>query len=265
LTRLVADLGNTRLKWGRLNESGQVAESLALPAHDPRPWAEAWLRWGLVDGATEWAITTVNPPVASQLAEFLSEHRVVRTTWYRSASDVPTRHQLEFPDTAGADRALAVGAALAMHPSGGPGVVISCGTAITVERIGPDGVWQGGAIAPGLSLASQALHLLTAQLPLISPQDIPQAWGRSTRPALEAGLYWGVVGTIRELLTRQSEGLTPPPWVVWTGGDAPNLSPSIPWHDSQLVPDLVLEGLAQVAFRACDSDPSPRSVPGSRE
>lgn len=250
MLRIVADLGNSRLKWGRVDQAGDVVESTALPNDEPASWDSLWSRWGLGNDPSEWAITTVNPPVARRLASFLAERDVdaAKTRWYRSAADVPTRHLLEAPETAGADRALAVDAAVARHPAGRPGLVVSCGTAITVERIDSDGVWQGGAIAPGLALASKALHLLTAQLPLIMPCEAPAPWGRSTRPALEAGLFWGVVGSIRELLTRQAVGLTPRPWLVWTGGDAPILAPTIEWDDVQVVPDLVLDGLARIAF-----------------
>lgn len=254
MLRIVADLGNSRLKWGRVDGAGKVVESLALPNDDAEAWAAAWSLWNPPQAASEWAITTVNPPVATELASFLADRQVDEVTWYRSAADVPTRHLLEAPETAGADRALAVGAAVAMHPVGRPGLIVSCGTAITVERVGADGVWQGGAIAPGLALSSRALHLLTAQLPLIIPCQAPPPWGRSTRPALEAGLFWGVVGAIRELLSRQAVGLTPSPWLVWTGGDASILASTIEWDGAVVVPDLVLDGLAQVAFPLIESE-----------
>lgn len=257
MLRIVADLGNSRLKWGRVARMGEVAESVPLANDEPEAWTALWSRWRLGEDASEWAITTVNPPVADQLATFLAERGVAKITWYRSAADVPTRHLLDAPETAGADRALAVGAAVAMHPAGRPGLVVSCGTAITVERVSADGIWQGGAIAPGLALSSKALHLLTAQLPLIVPREAPPPWGRSTRPALEAGLFWGVVGSIRELLTRQAVDLAPSPWLVWTGGDASILAPTIDWAEVQVVPDLVLAGLARVAFTDGLGSPPP--------
>jgi type III pantothenate kinase len=250
--RIVADLGNSRLKWGRLGTGaagGRLVETIALPPDDPEAWASAWGRWN-PSGAepSAWAIASVNPPVAGRLATFLDERGIAGTTWYRSAAQVPIRHALEQPGTTGADRALAVAAALAMHPPGGPGLVVSCGTAITVERVAADGTWQGGAIAPGLGLSARALHLLTAQLPLIQPPAAPPAWGRSTRPAIEAGLFWGAVGTVRELLARQEEGLSPTPWLVWTGGDAAVLAPWIDRANARVVPNLVLEGLARIGF-----------------
>ena len=172
--------------------------------------------------------------------------------WYRSAADVPLRHALERPETAGADRACAVVAAVALHPGGGPGLVVSCGTAITVDRIAADGTWQGGAIAPGLRLSARALHLLTAQLPEVDVSEAPPAWGPSTLPALAAGVFWGVVGSIRELLERQATDLLPSPWLLWTGGDAPTLAPWIAGDDAHIVPDLVLQGLARVAHGRID-------------
>jgi type III pantothenate kinase len=247
--RIVADLGNSRLKWGRVGAGDRLDQAIALPLDDVDAWAEAWERWNPAGSEpSAWAIASVNPPLAERLDAFLKEHGPTGTTWYRSAAQVPIRHALERAETAGADRALAVVAALAMHPAGRPGLVVSCGTAITIERVAADGTWQGGAIAPGLGLSARALHLLTAQLPLIHPPAAPPAWGSSTRPAIEAGLLWGAVGAVRELLARQSVGLGPDPWLVWTGGDAALLSPWIGWKDVRVVPDLVLDGLVRVAF-----------------
>ncbi len=259
MIQIVADLGNSRLKWGRVGSSGLLESSLVLPGDDPDAWSSAWQAWNPVgtEGST-WAIATVNPPVAERFGAFLDAHGIGTTRWYRSAVDVPIRHTLDQAETAGADRALAVVAAQAMHPTGRPGLVVSCGSAITIERITADGVWQGGAIAPGLGLSARALHLLTAQLPLITPHEAPPVWGSSTRPALEAGLYWGVVGAIRELLTRQATDLSPLLWLVWTGGDAPLLAPSIAWGAACVVPDLVLHGLIHVAFGRSEGSPSQR-------
>jgi type III pantothenate kinase len=244
MLRIVADLGNSRLKWGRLDERGALAESCTLAIDERDAWDDAWKRWNPKGERTAWAVATVNPPVAKRLETFISGLGNAEVRWYRSAGDVSVRHVLEHPETAGVDRALAVAAAVAMHP-GRAGLVVSCGSAVTVERVDAEGVWQGGAIAPGLALSARALHLLTAQLPLILPRSAPPAWGQSTRPALEAGLYWGTVGAIRELVARQSADMPPNRWLVWTGGDAPVLAPAAGGDDARVFPDLVLQGLAR--------------------
>jgi type III pantothenate kinase len=244
--RIVADVGNTRLKWGYVAETGQVKRSVALPADDPSAWDEAWKAGP--SGPSIWAVASVNPPASVRVQEFLNRCGASETRWYRSAADVPVRHQLTRPESTGADRALAVAAAVSAAPTGRPGQVVLCGTAITVERVSAAGIWQGGAIAPGLALSARALHNLTAQLPEIAPKTAPSAWGDTTGPALEAGIYWGVVGAIRELLSQQAADLGPNPWLVWSGGDAERLAAQVSRSDSQVIPDLVLAGLAQVAF-----------------
>jgi type III pantothenate kinase len=243
VTHIVADLGNSRLKWGRVEPDGRLGTTIALPTEDPATWAFAWDGWGLSEDDSRWSIASVNPPLADRLGRFLKGRGVTEIRWHRSASEVSVRHELEHPESAGADRALAVVGALAMHGDKGPGLVVSCGTAVTVERISPEGVWQGGAIAPGLKPMARALHLLTAQLPEVTPIEAPSPFGRSTIPALEAGVFWGVVGAIRELLTRQSKGLSPTPWLVWTGGDASTFARHIEWPGAEVVPHLVLEAL----------------------
>ena len=169
-------------------------------------------------------------------------------TWYESAAQVPVRHELENAETTGADRALAVAAAVELMPKGRPGLVVSCGTALTIERITIDGTWQGGIIAPGLGLSARALHLLTAQLPMVELRHPPPVWGRSTGPALEAGVFWGMVGAIRELLARQADDMIGISSVLWTGGDAELLARAVAGNDARIEPDLVLLGLARVAF-----------------
>jgi type III pantothenate kinase len=254
MPRIVADLGNSRLKWGRVAPDGLLGATVALPTDDPDAWASAWEDWGLTGTGSSWSVASVNPPLADRLGRFLESRGVGPIRWHRAASEVLVRHNLEHPSTAGADRALAVVGALNIHQGRGPGLVVSCGTAITVERISIDGVWQGGAIAPGLGPMAKALHLLTAQLPEVAPREGPDPVGRSTIPALEAGVFWGVVGAIRELLTRQSSGLATPPWLIWTGGDAPTFARWVEWPGAEVVPHLVLEGLCREGLRAQDSD-----------
>jgi type III pantothenate kinase len=249
--RIVADLGNSRLKWGRVDSAAQLEATLGLPTEDSGAWSEAWERWNPGGArASEWAVSTVNPRGALRLRGFLRERGITAVRWFRSAAEVPIRHVLERAETAGADRALAVAAAHSLHPAAQPGIVVSCGSAVTVERVAEGGVWQGGAIAPGLGLSARALHLLTAQLPLVRPRENPPAWGRATVPALEAGLYWGVVGAIRELVTRQAAEMSTAPWLVWTGGDAPILAPAIAWEGAKIIPDLVLLGLIHATSNA---------------
>ncbi len=99
-------------------------------------------------------------------------------------------------------------------------------------------------------MAARALHNQTALLPLVDPHEPPPCWGASTRPALEAGVFWGTVGAVRELLERQKADLGSEPWVIWTGGDAPLLAGVIAGTEARIEPDLVLIGLARELLHA---------------
>ncbi len=251
MLRVIADLGNSRLKWGRVDDSGKLAERIALPVDDPAAWSDAWDRWkALAAAGSSWAVSSVNPPVAARLAAFLESHEIDTIRWIESAAVVPIAKDVEGAEIGGSDRALAVYGAVQLMTPGRPGLVVMCGTAITVERVTAEGVWQGGAIAMGLGLAIRSLHHFTAQLPLIELSEISPSWGRGTRDSLEAGVFWGTVGAIRELIARQVADLGGSPWVVWTGGDAERLAAHIGGYDTRVEPDLILLALAQVAFPA---------------
>ena len=249
MLRVVADLGNTRLKWGRIDESGQIAEVIALPLDDSVAWESTWAHWHRIQpGDSWWAISTVNPPVAKQLKAFLQAQGISRVSWIQTAADIPVAMDVEGADTGGSDRALAVFAASRLMGPGRPGLVVMCGTAITVERLTTEGVWQGGAIAPGLGLTARALHLMTAQLPFIHLEQTPPAWGRGTQQSLEAGIFWGIVGAVRELLARQQLDLKGDPWIIWTGGDSTLLAPHVSGTSAHIEPNLILDGIASVIF-----------------
>jgi type III pantothenate kinase len=244
VVHVVADIGNSRLKWGRVDETGRLTEMVALPLDETPAWVAAWQKWSDQGSSlTSWAISSVNPPVAKGLRTFFGWMGVTSATWFCSAADVAVRHELTEPESAGADRALAVAAAIGLAPPGRPGLVVSCGTAITVERVSEQGIWLGGAIAPGLRVAASALHNQTARLPWVKPQDAPRSWGASTQPAVEAGVFWGTVGAVRELLSRQVADMGHEPWVIWTGGDAALIAGAIAGNEARIEPDLVLLGL----------------------
>lgn len=249
MPRIVADLGNSRLKWALLDEAGVPGPTVALPLDDPAAWSVVYDGWHRnIPGPSVWAVSSVNPPLARRLEEFLAERKPAEVRWIRTAAEVPVPKDVEGAETGGSDRALAVLGASKLLGTGRPILVVMCGTAITVERLTAGGVWQGGAIAMGLGLCARALHHFTAQLPLVTPTLDSPSWGRSTEPSLEAGVFWGTVGAVRELLKRQEPDLEGPPLVVWTGGDAFLLAAAIEGPTARVVPDLVLQGLVHAAF-----------------
>ncbi|MEI6321496.1 MAG: type III pantothenate kinase [bacterium] len=124
------------------------------------------------------------------------------------------------PGKIGADRLANVAAAVSLGRL--PAIVVDFGTAVTFDIIDPKGCYLGGIIAPGLATAASALHERTALLPLTKIQRIESVVGKSTRQGIQIGLLLGVVGIVREVVTRITrvtfDGKKP--FVLTTGGDA---------------------------------------------
>jgi type III pantothenate kinase len=240
---VVVDVGNSRIKWGRC-AGGAVVETVSLPPEDPFAWRDQHDRWRN-DLIGPWALTGVHPNRCNRLAEWLSrEGEAVRTIRYYS--ELPLRADVEYPDRVGLDRLLNAVAANSRRPAGVPAVLVDVGTAVTVDWLNEQGIFGGGAIFPGLRLMAQALHNYTALLPQIDVgQAAPAVPGRSTPAAMEAGIYWAVLGGIRTLcaeLTRQAGKAM----VFLTGGNGPALQAAL-GLDVVAWPEMTLEGIRLTA------------------
>jgi type III pantothenate kinase len=137
-------------------------------------------------------------------------------------------------------------------------VVVDAGTCITVDFVDGEGVFHGGAIAPGLRMQLKALHEHTAALPLIEVDgmfDVPSgtAWGADTREAMLRGVYHGARGLVWRLVEKYAEEYGAFPVVIATGGDSASLF-SDDELITQIVPDLVLRGVAIAARHALEPD-----------
>ncbi len=158
-----------------------------------------------------------------------------------------------FPDfsrvdtsTLGADRVANVVGALCITPP--PVIVLDAGTATTTEVVDVQGVFLGGAIAPGRRMLGNALRLGTAQLPAVPlGADLPSPLGIDTRDAIRAGTNLGFIGMVERILgaTRRVLGVPACPVLV-TGGDRQFCLRHIPAL-TPAPPHLTLRGLARIA------------------
>ena len=84
-----------------------------------------------------------------------------------------------------------------------------------------EGAFAGGAILPGMAMSARALEEQTDALPRVAVErwlDPPAPLGKATEPAIEAGLFWGAVGAIRELVGQYVEATCVGPDVFVSGG-----------------------------------------------
>jgi type III pantothenate kinase len=238
---IVVDVGNSRVKWGYC-VGGSVAVAVTLPHSVPRVWQRQLELWNL-PGPLVWVVSSVSPKRGDELAAWVQERgdRVMRLD---QPEQLPLVVGLARPDHVGIDRLLDAVAATDRIKRKVPIIIIDAGTAVTVDLINAAGVFEGGAIFPGLHLMAMSLHDYTALLPLTEIRDVPAVPGRDTVAAMQTGIFWSVAGGIKALVRLMSagEGASRHREVFLTGGDAELLS-SVMDADVKHWPNMTLEGI----------------------
>lgn len=145
------------------------------------------------------------------------------------------------PRDVGVDRVA--DAVAAIHLYGPPPIVIvDMGTGTVFDAITKDGDYLGGAIAPGLGIAAEALFQRAAKLYRVELSRPKAAIGRNTVSAIQSGLVFGYVGLVEGIVGRFKDELGPGTKVIGTGGYADLIAGETDVIDEVNV-DLTLEGL----------------------
>ncbi len=162
--------------------------------------------------------------------------------------EVPIPTLVREPEKVGPDRLLLALGAMRQH--GSPCIVISAGTAITVDVVNADGCFAGGAIGPGFGLALRALHEGTGLLPLVEPAVPRVGPGKDTEEALQSGVYWfcaaGASALIEQFRMELADEAAP---VVCTGSDVELLLRFLPPEEVRHEPELIFNGMAAALER----------------
>ncbi|MDO8544352.1 MAG: type III pantothenate kinase [Opitutaceae bacterium] len=150
------------------------------------------------------------------------------------------------PHEVGADRIAGAIGAMLRQPAANI-IIVDCGTATTLDVVTAGAEYLGGAILPGIGISVETLAGKTAKLPTVEITRPAVALGRSTIESIQAGVYHGHVGAIRQLvseLSREAFG-GERPHVIGTGGFARLIEPEKLFNE--IVPELVLIGLKHAA------------------
>lgn len=146
------------------------------------------------------------------------------------------------PSEVGADRIADAIAGSTLYP-GQDLIIIDFGTATTVEVVTKNKEYLGGAILPGLKISMQALERNTSRLPSVEIIKPTAVVGRTTTESIQSGLFYGVLGGLKELVHKISENhfLGDRPYILGTGGFASLFEYEDLFDEER--PNLVLEGL----------------------
>ena len=186
------------------------------------------------------ALCSVVPPLLPAFVELCTKYLHSEALVVEAGVKTGMRIRLDNPREVGSDRV--VDAVAAQHLYGKPLIIVDLGTATTFSVVSQEGDYLGGAIAPGIVIATEALYTRTAALPRIRLNRPEQAIGRNTIAAMQSGVIFGHVGLIEGMIQRIEQELGSKAKVIATGGQAYFLAQEIPAIE-MVNPDLTLIGL----------------------
>ncbi len=249
---VAVDIGNARVKLGcfaagRRDGVPEPAETFSLLGDEPGlQGIPPWLAKANVE-TVRWCIASVNRPAATRFIDWLRGHRPGDSIVLLASGDLPLEVRLPRPDMVGIDRLVDAVAANGLRHPEQAAAIVDVGSAITVDLVSADGAFLGGAILPGIHMAGRALHDYTDMLPLVDMAELtvpPPALGTATVPAIQAGLFWGAVGAVRELLAQFRAMIGGKiPQVFLTGGAGAQVAELL-GSGARYVPHLTLSGIA---------------------
>jgi type III pantothenate kinase len=220
---LAIDIGNTNITLG-LYEGDQLGARWRLATvHERMPDEYGLQLLGLLNHAdlkaqnvTAVAIASVVPPLTGTWVQVCKNYLEVEPLVVDAGVKTGVRVRIDDPKQAGADRIVDAAAVHKLY--GGPACIVDFGTATTFDAISDKGDYLGGAIAPGIGIAADALFSRTSKLPRVDIARPPASIGTNTVHAMQSGLLFGYVGLVEGMVARFRKELGPTMKVIGTGG-----------------------------------------------
>jgi type III pantothenate kinase len=244
---LAIDIGNTNVTIGVYEGEWLRATWRLATVHDRMSDEYGILLTQLLDhkgipaeGISGVAIASVVPALTGTFRklclEYLHHEALVVDTGIKTG----VRIRYENPREVGADRVVDCAAVQAKY--GGPACVVDFGTATTFDAISREGDYLGGAIAPGIGIAAEALFSRASKLFRVEIAPPARAIGTNTVLALQSGIFFGYVGLVEGLVARFRRELGDDMKVIATGGLAEVVARETPVMQ-HVDPWLTLDGL----------------------
>ena len=244
---LAIGIGNTSIKLGVFD-----GEKLAATWHiatDPRrtPDEYAVMLSSLLaqhdiksNDISESAMWCTVPALIPTFEELLKKHYGAAPLVVGVGVKTGVRIRMDNPREVGADRIVNAAAAHSLYS--GPVIIVDMGTATTFDTVSREGDYMGGAIAPGIMMAAEALFTRPAQLyrvPLCAPK---KAIGTGTVSAMQSGIVFGYTSLVEGMVARIQRELPEKSRIVATGGYASLILDQTNIID-EVNPDMALIGL----------------------
>ena len=251
-TAFAVSIGNTRTQVGRLVD-GRIEEWASVSSDTPKNALERLTDWSR-DVAKEDLVVllaSVRTDTAEAMRSLVVDQLGAEIIELEKDLPIPIGRALDPESIVGVDRLLT--AAAAWDELKQACIVVDAGTAVTVDFVDGEGVFQGGAIMPGVRMMLDTLTRSADLLPAIEyAKPTVEPYGRNTTDAMIRGVHNAVHGGVWKLVETYALSYGGFPLVVATGGDAEAIFDGDELV-SRLIPDLALRGCA-VAYRTAAED-----------
>ncbi|WP_111732731.1 type III pantothenate kinase [Roseovarius amoyensis] len=247
---LAIDCGNTNTVFS-IWDGERFLCTLRTSTHHART-ADAYFTWfstlvkhyGIEADITDVIISSTVPRVVYNLRVFTDRFFGCRPMVVgRPDCALPVEPHVDEGTLVGPDRLVNTAGAYDRH--GGDLIVVDFGTATTFDVVGHDGAYVGGAIAPGVNLSLEALHMAAAALPHIDVTKPDHAIGTNTLDCMQSGIFWGYVGLVQGVCSRIRSEFDRPMRIIGTGGLAPLFAQGEGLFDV-IEDDLTMHGLTVI-------------------
>ena len=220
---LALDIGNTNITLGAFQgEKLRATWRLFTDRHRQPDEYAALLRNLLplkgvqIEDIQDIIACSVVPPLTTVFEEVARSFFHVAPVVVGMGTKTGVRILYDSPRDVGADRVVDAAAAYRLY--GGPLVVVDSGTATVFDAITADGGYLGGAIAPGITIAAEALYMGTSQLRRVELQAPGSAIGKNNVAAIQSGLVFGHVAMVEGMVKRFRAELGEGAKAIATGG-----------------------------------------------
>ncbi len=247
---LAIDIGNTSIAIGVFDGDEVIGTFRVATDQDNFPDEFAMLLLGLlgtVDISPEdigaAVMSSTVPPMVGTFQQVCRKHFNVEPLVVGPGVRTGIRVLYDNPREVGPDRILHAVAALDAYDP--PMIIVDLGTACVFDAVSRDGDYLGGAIAPGVGLASQALFSRAAMLHRVSIEQPSGPIGRNTVHSMQSGIFFGYVEMVRGMVRRFKAEIGEEAIVIGTGGYVSVIAEEAACFDA-IEPDLNLTGLRLV-------------------
>jgi type III pantothenate kinase len=246
---LAIDIGNTNVKLGvfdgrELKGTWRIATDAEKLSDEYGVLILSLLGLSGIDRASvqDAVFASVVPALSVVFEQMFRRHFGVEALRVGAGVKTGMRILYEARELAPDRIAVALGA-LRLHAP--PLIVVHLGTGTVFEAVSREGDYMGGAIAPGISVATDALTGRAAMLRSVELRAPKRAIGNNTAGAMQSGILFGYAELIEGMVRRFKSEIGEDAAVIATGGWAATMSGITSCFD--LVDEnLSLHGLRQL-------------------